>query len=670
MFRGRFGLDACVILISSFLLFQVQPVIAKLILPWFGGSAALWTTCLLFFQSVLVGGYLYAHWVVRLSPRWNAWVHVGLLAASVALLPIRPSEAWRPGAAGDPALRILLLLTVCVGLPYFLLSATSPLLQAWHARTHPKGAPYRLYALSNFGSLLGLLSYPVAVEPWMSGRWQAWVWSAAYVAFAILCAGAALKAARAEALPDTPDAKAAQRPGAGSRLLWMALPACASVLLLATTNHLTQNVAPVPFLWILPLALYLLSFILCFGSKLWYRSEPYQPIVIAALFTMAILALFPNLAVSLWVEIAVLAVSLFIVCMFCHGELAHHKPAPEFLTSFYVMMSLGGALGGMFVALAAPRIFTGYLEFPIGLAACALLGFILAWRRTAVQAAMWAAVFVVLCFLVVFDQKLSSSGAVAAFRNFYGPVRVVDEVSAGRRVRVLYHGSIIHGAEILGATGEPQPTTYYGPRSGGGVLLNQRSKSPLRIGLVGLGAGTLAAYGAPGDYYRFYEINPGIIDLARTRFDFIPRSPARIEFVAGDARLSLEREAPQGFDVLVVDAFSGDSIPAHLLDVEAFSLYLRHLSPDGTLALHLSNRFLDLGPMVAVLAEMRNLRAAEVLNGPEPSERISEARWVLVPRNPAILDTPPLAALARRLTGKPGLRPWTDDYSNLLSVLK
>jgi len=673
-------LYALTILVSAFLLFQVQPIIARIILPWFGGSAAVWTTCLLFFQSILLLGYLYSHWLYkRLRPRAQVAAHAGLLAASLVVLPIWPSASWKPTLVEDPTLRILLLLAVNVGLPYFLLSTTGPLLQAWYARRYQGAMPYRLYALSNAGSMFALISYPVLFEPWLGARHQAVGWSAAYCVFVGLCVITAwLGRNRAPARPaPSPDTHGAAR----SIFFWIALPACASILLLAITNHLTQNVAAIPFLWILPLSIYLLSFILCFDSAGWYRRTIYPGLFAVAVGGMAY-ALSPEFQNNpIKVMIPFFAVGLFICCMVCHGELARLKPDPSRLTSFYVMIALGGALGGVFVALIAPRVFSGFYELPLGLAACAIVAAAVwrtdpesglggSWQRPAVlgAAVLTLAVTGYLAFII----RQQATGARVMVRNFYGGLKVMDEVAddSDEPVRRLMHGTITHGEQFLKPEFQGRPTTYYGPNSGVGRAIRQDQEGgPVRVGVIGLGAGTLAAYGRAGDYFRFYEINPLVLLLARTEFTFLKICKARLDVALGDARLSLEREAPQNFDVLAVDAFSSDAIPVHLLTREAFVLYFRHLNPAGVLAVHVSNKHLNLTPVVKLIAASLRKDARLVDTEDEPND-VFGSTWVLVGASKAFFEGTLMRSAAVPVPAPQHMRMWTDDYSNLFQILK
>src|SRR5579864_5785673 len=544
---------AATIFLSAFLLFQVQPIIAKIILPWFGGSSAVWSTCMLFFQSVLLLGYVYAHWLYhKFAGRKQAIVHTIVLAGSLAALPILPNPAWRTVAVGNPSWRILALLALTIGLPYFLLSSTSPLLQAWYARTHPSGMPYRLFALSNLASMLALLSYPVLVEPNLAARTQAGIWSVAYGAFTVLCGITAwVVSSRSSGVESSPAAlgQAADAPmGWAVRLLWIALAACASVLLLAVTTFMTQDVAAIPFLWILPLSIYLLTFILCFESSRFYRRVIFLPLAAAALGFMAYRLWPDRTPMSIRPLIALMAGSLFVCCMVCHGELVRRKPPASRLTSFYVSISLGGALGGIFVGLVAPNLFNGYYEFHLGLGLCAALIAVTLWTgtRRPLKIALAAALAGYLVVLGVFLRGAVHPYRVVA-RNFYGQLRVRDEGDPKTNDdanRKLIHGTINHGQQMLREKYRRMPVTYFCPQSGIGRAMRALEGAPRRIGVMGLGCGTLAAYGRTGDSIRIYEINPQVVALANSEFTYVHDTPARLESALGDARLVLESAQP------------------------------------------------------------------------------------------------------------------------------
>lgn len=679
-------LYGCTIFLSAFLLFQVQPLIGKMILSWYGGSAAVWSACLLFFQLVLLLGYLYAHGTSRwLAPRRQAVLHIALLIASVAVLPIMPDARWKPFGGEDPTWLIMGLLATTIGLPYFLLSTTGPLLQAWFAGEEAGIVPYRLFALSNFGSMLGLLSYPVVFEPRLAIPGMSLGWSFAYTVFVLSCALLAWRGISREQAAQAIAACSATRPDASSLALWTALAACPTVLLMGVTSHLTQNVAPVPFLWVLPLSLYLLSFILCFERAGWYRRAWYLPIFLAWLALMQLDLIKPLSTHGVWVPVALYGSGLFVSCMLCHGELARMKPHPQHLTSFYLMIALGGAAGGGFVALVAPRLFNNYYELPAAAIATALLIATLVHRDAVSRSkattptsaalvlpkAIAITVALISLFAVIGTARKNSTHKLLA-RNFYGTLRVDDGIRNGRHERHLAHGMILHGAQSLDDHWRRLPTTYYGPDSGAGmaVFATREAGRSQRVGVIGLGTGTMAAYGRAGDVYRFYEINPLVAQVSRSTFSYLAESDAVIEMALGDARQSLERERPQGFDVLVVDAFSGDSIPVHLLTREAFGVYLRHMRQGGVLAVHISNRNLDLAPVVKHASDYYGKFARLVESDKAESEGLMKATWVVISDDPAIFDAGVFRGKTAGLPAAASIRPWTDDYSSMVPILK
>jgi len=667
---------AATIFLSAFLLFQIQPMIAKFILPWFGGSAAVWSAALLFFQLVLLGGYLYAHLLIRhLRRAWQFRVHTALLIASLATLPIIPSATWKPSSGADPTLRILLLLLVTIGLPYGLLSATSPLLQAWYVRTHAGAMPYRLFALSNFGSMLALLSYPFLVEPRLALSKQAWVWSIAYGAFAAVCIVAGWKSRSATATESAP--QGAPAPGLAQRLLWIGLSACASILLLAVTSHMTQNVAPIPLLWIVPLSLYLLSFILCFESPRFYLRVVFLPLLPISLFFLAQGDRWYRNNAEVTKLVPALCGALFICCMVCHGELARQRPHPRYLTQFYLMVSTGGALGGFFVALAAPRLFHSYVELPFGMALCAfLVGWIL-WKQvssTPVRAALALSVVAFTAYLV-HVQLIDARDYIFSARNFYGVLRVADYPGKDGHspVRMLVHGTINHGTQLLRPTGGRIATSYFGENAGiHRAIAQMGERGPLRIGVLGLGAGVTATLARAGDTLHYYEINPLVVSIAQTKFDFWRACPAEKRLYSGDGRLVLESLPDEHLDVLVMDAFTGDAVPVHLLAAEAFSTYLRHMNPGGVLAVNITNRYLDLAPVVAEAAAAPGMTGVIVTDDGMEESYYSGSDWALITRDPALFagkrfeDKYAVSPLKRRK----GFRAWTDDYSNIVQILQ
>ncbi|PWU09109.1 MAG: hypothetical protein C5B51_06705 [Terriglobia bacterium] len=644
---------------TALLLLLVQPMMAKALLPWFGGSAGVWTCAMLFFQTGLLAGYAYAHWTARhLSPGAQIAVHLLLLAASLAALPIVPSMRWQPPPGeGAPLARLLLILTLSAGLPYLMLSSTTPLVQAWYARRAKALLPYRLFAVSNAASLAGLVVYPVLIEPLIATRRQMLGWSAAYAGAAALSAVPALWSRGNKPV----ESRAGEPASLHDRLLWIGLAACPSVLWLAMANTLSQSIAPVPLLWVLPFGIYLLTLVLCFDRQGWYRRVVYRWLLPAG-WVLIGLALGAQRVLGLpWILLSCLG-GLLICCLFCHGELALRRPPVEQLTTYYLMLASGGALGGVFVAVLAPFLFTGYLELPIAVVACVLLALRFVYRVRPRQVARIALTGTAgLIAAVQMDAVLA--GSVVRVRNFYGRLQVSDEGG----VRVLSNGPIRHGAQFLTPEKRREPAAYFGTDSGIGRVMRFFGGRPLRVGIIGLGAGTLAAYCQPGDTYRFYEINPAVIRVASEQFDFLQQCP-QTAVVAGDGRLSLASETAPTFDIFVVDAFSGDSIPTHLLTREAFALYFRRLTSDGALAVHISNRYLDLAPVIAALAADAQRPARLIRSAADPARSTYDATWTVMTANRNLLAE--VTSVSEPLVLKTGFRLWTDDYSNLFQVLR
>lgn len=750
------------ILASAFLLFQVQLIVSKSLLPWFGGSSAVWATSMVFYQAALLAGYLAAHLLARLPMRWQGWWHLVILGGAAAFIAI---GRWQgiaivadaryrpgPGVQANPIGALLLRLAVSAGIPLVTLAMTAPLLQSWYARLHgsqAKRSPYFLYALSNGGSLLGLLSYPPLFEPFLRLSVQARVWSAGFVFFLICSASCAANALRSRAPAEAAVGKAGQRPARATYALWCGLAATGSVLLLATTNLLTQDLAPIPLLWVLPLAVYLLTFVLAFSPiKLYWPAFQHPLFALGCL--LGTVALFEGTYMALRPQIIILLFVLFAACLVLHGELARLRPEPAHLTSFYLMIAAGGAGGGLLVGIAAPLWLPAIWEYHLGLYAAALLIALLIWSDRgswlhssrphpllpsmvlwAIAAAGWYLARVGVISLTP-DMQLNYLGglvlaamamiyalfhgvpawlrqprlrwhAIALFggvialggallrqattadgtllhreRNFYGALAVRSQTDNGLEYTELMHGRITHGLQIRR---QPDfPTSYYGHQSGAGLALlrhPQRGRGELKVGAIGLGVGTVAAYAREGDEYRFYEINPAVIRLARGEghfFSFLTNAKGNVSIVPGDARLSLESEAQagrrQGFDVLIVDAFNGDSIPVHLLTREAFALYLQHLrGPDSIIAVHISNIALDLRPVLAGVAQEFHLQAM-LVDTDATSETLLASHWVLLSRQP--FTQPEFRGrgipMLRTVFGpKPPL--WTDDYSNVIQLL-
>ena len=674
------------ILIGAFLVFQVQPVISKIILPWFGGTPAVWTTCMLFFQVLLFCGYLYAHLSVKyLNPTLQGVVHALLVIAAVSLLPIMPADSWKPADSAYPTARILALLLVNVGLPYFLLSSTAPLIQSWFGQTFKGKSPYRLYALSNAGSLAALLSYPIFFEPSMGVQSQSGLWTIGFCVFALFCGLTALFLRSQQLVEEKSpqEVSSTKAPTANEYLAWLLLPAFASVMLLATTNQICQDVAVIPFLWIAPLSLYLVTFIICFDSPKWFSARWYSVGAIASVLFIAGTKLFDFTNLNIIVEVGMYLSAMFCICMLCHGEMVRRKPSPKYLTSFFLMTSAGGAFGGILVAIACPIAFNSFFEMNIGI----VLGYVLAvamllaatWKTWFSANRMLKPVGIVLSFiglLLVARSQFNNSkpGVYVSERNFYGVLSVSEFGKTGQEdhARLLNYGRISHGYQFMSDEKRTMPTSYFTPESGVGITLSSLPKDkPNRVGVIGLGIGTLAAYGRENDYYRFYEINPHVCEFADDHFTYMQDCKAEVDVILGDARLSMEQEPPQQFDVLVLDAFSGDAIPGHLLTAEAIKVYKKHLKPDGVLAMHISNRHIDLVPVVRGLAKNENLIAVEITHKPDANDSVAmESLWYLLTDNQefAELDAIKNAASVQSNSVKPVL--WTDGYSNLISLLK
>ncbi|PKN77929.1 MAG: hypothetical protein CVU47_12975 [Chloroflexi bacterium HGW-Chloroflexi-9] len=682
--RGEWFLFAPVIFLSAFLLFQVQPIIGRFILPWFGGGSSVWITTLLFFQVALLAGYGYAHLVTRRLPqRTQAVVHVALLLAAALVLPIIPDEALRPDDERAPALRILVLLALTVGAPYVLLSTTGPLLQRWFTLAHSSRSPYRLYAVSNAGSLLALLTYPVLVEPALGLRAQAWIWSAGYLLFAAgtaLVAWRTLRGVPVEAQASTP-APAAEvpRPPLATMAAWVTLPAGASALLLAATNQLTQDVSGVPLLWVVMLAIYLVTFILCFSSDTAYDAPVFGVTLVGASLYAAHL-LFNPLHALLWQVISLGGV-LFLLCMSLHGETARLRPAPRYLTLFYLLVAAGGALGGLFVGLLAPLIFDGTWEYHVAVWTAPAFVALVRWRwLVASKVRTGGAVLglVVLGVTLLLHVRDHDGTVVFHDRNFYGVKYVSERPSeaSGLLLRSVSHGQIIHGAQRMAPEHRRDAVAYYGERSGIGVTLRAYvDEGDRRVAVLGLGAGGLAAYAEAGETWTFYEIDPLMTEVAETAFTYLADARARGASVTvrhGDARRVLEQERDSGrlggFDVIVMDAFSGDSVPQHLLTREAFEVYAAHLRPGGVVAVHVTNRYVDLTPVVRGAAAERGLSAVLVVDDGLEPDHFGSA-WVLVTADEAFLEAiassiTPWAADAR------APRVWTDDRADLYGVIE
>jgi hypothetical protein len=662
---------AVVIFLGAFLLFLVEPIAAKELVPVLGGSAAVWITCLVFFQAALLCGYAYAHWIAR-RPFW--FLHIALLAAAVAF-----AVYWAFGATDlsngseHPVATIFSALALWIGLPFIALGATSPLLQYWWSRLEGTSVPYGLFALSNLASLLALAAYPTLIEPRFTLQQQRVGWFWGFAVFIVLAAMLAVRSratSRSETIAATDDASAAP---ALHKWLWFLLPMGAAMQLSAITSFITANIAAIPLLWILPLAVYLLSIIIAFEFP---RLLP--PMIVARSFAVMLASTIymvsrVDVTLPLRIGIAFVLIELFLAGLFLHSQAYLMRPqrASE-STLFYLLFAAGGAAGSFIVALVFPAVFSFNYDIAVVCFVAALLVLVCLWRTNWAIRLLWITASVIMLFASVRLHFAYKENTIASVRNFYAALRVKQTPFHDTKLRTLTNGTIQHGTEIWGSEAQRKtPTTYYAENSGVGMALRYCCVGRKRnIGVIGLGAGTIAAYGQPGDRIRFYEINPADIPIAQNSFTYIRESGAQVSFAVGDARTMLTREPPQHFSVLAVDAFSGDAIPLHLLTAQALELYRHHLAAGGIIAYHISNQHVDLEPAIALLAQNAGMQAVRVSSLASDARNEFGSTWILLSDDPAFFTVPEVAAHSHPATIKPGLRLWTDDYSSLLPILR
>ena len=728
-----------VVFLSAFLLFLVEPMAAKQLLPVLGGSSAVWVTCLVFFQAALLLGYLYAWWMARLPDRRRRELHVAMLACALGAL-LLPVVTWHAAgsfrlltfrgeeAALHPVWTIFLAMAAPIGVPFVVLGSTSPLLQALLARS--EGAvPYRLFALSNVGSLLALVLYPAVVEPRMTLGEQWGMWLAGFVVFVGLSGWLVWRSSVVirrgvvrddpthgdeAAMNGAPEVAAERKTntntgvlhsvqddghlgddggagvGRGQRWMWFLLPMAAAMQLSAVTSHLSQDIAAIPLLWILPLATYLVTFILAFEMPGLYRRWIVGRFLAVMLGSLGYALSKIDTRLPVGLAVLFFLVEIFVACWFCHAEVYRLRPAgARESTVFYLLVAAGGVAGTFFVGIASPLIFRANYDLAIAFLVTAVLAAAVTWEDGRAQRVLWCTGSLLVLALTVMLHIEIQRNALMTARNFYGSLRVKAEefddqgdvraknsdgsaFAGSGPVRILMNGRIRHGMQMMeSAERRKIPTTYYGEDSGVGVALRNCCEGRAKnVGVIGLGAGTIAAYGEAGDRMRFYEINPLVEPIARNLFTYLSDSAARISVVEGDGRAMLAREDPQGFDVLVVDAFSGDAIPLHLLTREAMEVYRRQLAVGGVIAFHVSNSYLNLAPVVARLADAEGMQARVVENEAVPAEGAYRATWVLVSGDAGFFARPGVRGVAMEIARQPGLRLWTDDYSSLLPVLQ
>ena len=725
--------------LSALLMFWVEPLIGKLILPLLGGTPMVWTTCMVFFQAMLLAGYGYAHLTLRLGVRRQATLHLVIVALSIVALPIGNIVGWVPPTGStDPRPWLLGWLIVAVGAPFFVLAATAPMLQAWFARTdHPDARdPYFLYATSNAGSLIGLLGFPALAEPLMTLPEQSWAWSGTYVAFGLLLVLAALTlrrngrgadrpvpapAAAVAATETAPPATATHRPTLALRLRWVLLALAPSSLLLGLTTFVTTDIAAVPLLWIIPLAAYLITFMIAFAKRplIGHRVALIaQPVVVVP----ALLLFFWGLNEATWWVMALHFCAFFLTALVCHGELARTRPDSRHLTEFYLLLSLGGVLGGLFNALVAPMVFTTTLEYPLAMTAALLLrplsgadsgrarlldlivpaGWFVAMLLfarvtqkdvTEDDLALLSTISLVLalaCFVTIgrpirFGLMMSAivaagwivpqftENVIFANRNFYGILRVVDDTDD--QMRTIYHGTTQHGAQLLTPSLRLKPITYYVEGSPIAQVFEDvaRRHPDGNIAVLGLGAGTLACLAKKGEHVTFYEIDPAVETVARDPklFTFLKDCPPKLDVVLGDGRLTMARAPDHGYDLIVLDAFTSDAVPMHLLTSEAARLYRTKLKDDGIIIFNVSNRYLDLAPVLGAVAPTAGMVAFTQDFDSDPNDpAANDSSWVVMVPAGAVEARLEADKRWKRVTPPAGLRPWTDGFSNLLSAIQ
>jgi spermidine synthase len=716
---------ALTIFTSAFLLFQVQPLLSKQILPWFGGSPAVWTTAMLFFQTLLCLGYLYAHALAKVPSRQTqARIHVILLVVAALLASrVLPGAELRPASPDSPVLQVLLILGASVGLPYFCLATTGPLVQHWFTSTAHASSVFRLYALSNVGSFLALLSFPYLLEPWLEQQEMGQLWTAGFWVFALLCLPVALGAWQSkiqlapsasghgqEALEPETSEQVAQRAKTSfaQRFSWVALPALASLVFIAATDQISHDVAPEPRLWIATLGLYLVTFILTFDHPRWYRPKLFAVLTLVLLLATAGLSGIPRWLGIEW-DYGVNEVRwshyalLFVVCMLCHGELYRRRPVDtRRLTEFYLCMSVGGAFGGLFVTLVATQWFDDYHEWLMALVLVALLACHVLFRAGSKRPGLAGRLggvltaIVMVALLVAMQnpwswREVSKADRTEVLldqdRNFYGTVSVKERRFLNepeRNDRVFFSGNVTHGQQFLSESLRHVPTTYYARDSGiGETLLWAMSQKPnLSVALIGLGAGTLANFAREADAYDFYEINPAAVRFAQKWFDNLSSCKAREQnILLGDARLRME-QLPKDklYDVIVLDAFTGGSVPIHLLTREAFQIYRNHLKPDGYIAINITNAYLNLYPVVKAQSESLGMAFRHKYQDPDEVRNVRRNLHFIMTQDRSYLNAHPSVSrevmdeagqfLRHEPQDQPGLRLWTDQFSSIAPIAK
>lgn len=656
------------IFLAAYLIFQIEPLSGKIVTAKFGGSAGIWSVCLLFFQLVVLAGYVLTYLFCRLKLKLQVTLYAALAIASLGLVKLPPPELWMPVPGVEPACSLLLLLIGNLAVPCIFLASVSGMLQKWFAQLK-LGDPYPLYSISNTGSLGALLAYPTLVEPrvGLAQSLDHWRWFyVATIGLVVLSALIAWLFAKEEQ-EDIEVSQNEPAPSLTSFFVWLCLSALGSVALLVYTTYLTQDIAPVPLLWVVPLSIYLVTFILCFATSQFYNRK------ILLLFAPVLLVVEPCLRSFPAADILAVLSIVFLICMICHGELALRKPDYHYLPLFYLAVALGGALGGVFVNLVAPSVFDSYVERGL-LGWCIVALTVKAFWKDDLRffSHRWldaAAIVTLVYSLALLDLTfLLKPGKVTVWqkRNFYGCLSVISDAD---RI-ALVNGDIIHGSQYRDKALRFIPTQYYARSSGAGLIDDfWRKKHPgcrLKYGLIGLGAGTMAAYANPADSVVFYEIDPKVKEAAQRYFSYLSNCRGSVSILDGDARVTLSAQTPQNFDYMLVDAFNGDAIPVHLLTKEAVNIYLNHLAPDGILLVHISNKFVNLEPVLANVSEQLGLIAQYI--------RSPNGRYVAISRACQAELSEVEQKFFPELTIEPArgsktVGVWTDDYSNVYAIL-
>jgi hypothetical protein len=684
------------VFISAFLVFQIQPIISKIILPWFGGGASIWTTCMLFFQSFLLVGYLYAFILTKiLRVKYQIIFHLVCLLLSLFLLPNSIADIQNTQISGTPTWSVLKVLFFSLGFPYLILSANTPLLQHWFTSETNGANPYRLYAISNIGSFLALVSYPILIEPFIPLDWQIKIWSGIYWLF-VLMVGWIFFVVTKQNTKDKlfiTEQLTVPRVGSFRLILWFMLSALGVILLVSTTNALTQNVPPVPFLWLAPLAIYLFTYVLAFSNIAIYVRYIWQPLFMLLSF-VGLLIYFIGGQFDIITQFLIYLLILLCGCMICHGELNFLKPQQGNTTLFYLVLSAGGVCGSFLVSFVAKSLFNEFLEFPLAIFSILILTTVSLWRNkkneleeanlsmngmfsfSQISKLASLSSVVSLVWLLAFTNLKNQYQQydIAKARNFYGILTVKDITTGKVNERRLIDGTTSHGSQSLSLFKSYLPLSYYRPGTGVQMVIEQLSSdSKLQVGIIGLGVGALAAYGNSGDYYTFYELNPLVSDFAKSYFSYLGNTKANVDIKLGDARVTLQNELDLGrinsFDLLVIDAFSGDLIPTHLMTYEAFLLYKQHISTQGVMALHISNRHLSLLPVI--MHHSKSLNMQVMLFETPGAGNEHDAQWVVLTNNSRLIQSAKLIS-RQTLIAEDQFQHvlWTDDYSSLLPILK